>query len=273
MDRWDPKLPETAEVHVWPGTFDSLMTEALDQLDRQQTRMAPALVMMDPFGVKGIPIDVIKRILGNEKCEVYVTFMWEAINRHIGAPEFEGHLNQLFGTDGWKDAIRLEGRERKLFLHRLYRQKLKAAGARQVVRFHLLKGKRLKYSIFFGTGHTLGSDRMKEAIWKADPSGDYNFRGGEQAQISFLEPNFAPLQEALRERFEAAGWVSIKRIEEFVRSDATIYYAGQLRSHALLPMERAGRIEVKVNERVRKKGSTYPKTCRINFRPEAPRFL
>lgn len=124
--RWDPKLPETAKVHVWPGTFESLMTEALDQLDEQHARMAPALVMMDPFGVKGIPIDVIKRILGNE---------------------------------------------------------------------------------------------------------------------------------------------------EFERSDATIYYAGQVRSHALRPMERAGRIEVKVNDRIRKKGSTYPKTCRINFRPEAPRFL
>lgn len=273
VDRWDPKLPETAKVHVWPGTFDSLMTEALDQLAEQHARMAPALVMMDPFGVKGIPIDVIERILGNEKCEVYVTFMWEAINRHVGAPEFEGHLTRLFGTDGWKDAIRLEGRERKLFLHRLYRRQLKAAGARQVVHFHLLKGKRLKYSIFFGTGHTLGSDRMKEAIWKADPSGDYSFRGGEQAQISFLEPNFEPLQEALQERFEAAGWVSIKKIEEFVRSDATIFHTGQLRLQALIPMERAGRIEVKVNDRIRKKGSTYPKDCLVNFRPEAPRFL
>lgn len=272
VDRGDPKLPETAEVHVWPGTFDSLMTEALDELDEQKRRMAPALVMMDPFGVKGIPIDVIERILGNEKCEVYVTFMWEAINRHIGAPEFEGHLTQLFGTDGWKDAILLEGRERKLFLHRLYRRQLKAHGAGQVVSFHLLKGKRLKYSIFFGTGHTLGSDRMKAAIWKADPSGDYSFRGGEQAEISF-EPDFALLQKALVKQFEEAGWVSIEKIEELVSSDATIFHTGQLRSRALIPMERAGLIEVKVNNRIRKKGSTYPEHCRINFRPVAPRFL
>lgn len=268
VDRWDPKLPETAKVHVWPGTFDSLMTEALDQLDEQHTRMAPALVMMDPFGVKGIPIDVIERILGNKKCEVYVTFMWEAINRHIGAPEFEGHLTQLFGTDGWKDAIHLGGRERKLFLHRLYRRQLKAAGARQVVYFHLLKGKRLRYSIFFGTGHTLGSDRMKEAIWKADPFGDYCFRGGEQAEISF-EPDFALFQKALVKQFEEAGWVSIEKIEYFVRSDATIYYEGQLRERALRPMEREQRIEVKS----RKKSLSYPSGCLINFRPQVLRFL
>ena len=266
VDRWDAKLPETAKAHVWPGTFDSLMTEVLDQLDEQKARMAPALVMMDPFGIKGIPIHVIERILGNEKCEVYVTFMWEAINMRT-TPEFEDPMTQLFGTDGWKDAIPLEGRERKLFLHRLYRRQLKAAGARQVVRFHLVKGKRLKYSIFFGTGHTLGSDRMKQAIWTVAPFGDYSFRGGEQAQISFLEPDFAPLQEALIKRFEEAGWVSIEEIEEFVRSDATIYHTGQLRSKALRPMEKSGRIGV--DPKTRKKRFSYPEGCRINFRPQA----
>ena len=273
VDRWDAKLPESAKAHVWPGTFDSQMTKVLDQLDEQETRMAPALVMMDPFGIKGIPIRVVERILGNEKCEVYITFMWQAINQRMTTPEFEYHMTQLFGTDAWKDAISLEGRERKLALHDLYGRQLKAAGARQVVHFHLLKGKRLKYSIFFGTGHTLGSDRMKAAIWKAGPTGDFSFRGGEQAQISFLEPDFAPLQEALKERFEEAGWVSIEKIEKFVASDATIFHTGQLRSEALKPMERAGRIEVKVNERIRKRGSTYPNNCRINFRPLAPRFL
>ena len=235
--------------------------------------MAPALVMMDPFGVKGIPISVVQRILGNPRCEVYITFMWEAINKRIATPEFEPHMTALFGTDEWKEAIPLSGRERQLFLHRLYQRQLKAHGAGQVVHFHLLEGSQLRYSIFFGTGHTLGSDKMKEAIWKADPTGDYSFRGGEQAQISFLEPDFAPLQEALQARFEEAGWVSIEEIKDFVKSDATIFHTGQLRRQALIPMERAGRIEVKVNDRIRKKGSTYPKTCQINFRPEAPRFL
>ena len=174
----------------------------LDELDEQERRMAPALVMMDPFGIKGIPISVIQRILGNPKCEVYVTFMWEAINKCMTTPEFEHHMTGLFGTDEWKKAILLSGRERQLFLHRLYRRQLKAHGAGQVVHFHLLEGNQLRYSIFFGTGHTRGSDRMKTAIWKADPTGDFRFRGGEQAQISFLDPDFAPLQEALKERFE-----------------------------------------------------------------------
>lgn len=264
--QWLPKLPQRARVHVLEGSFDSLMTDVLDLLDQQKTNMAPALVMMDPFGIKGIPINVIRRILANRMCEVYVTFMWEAINRHIEAPEFEDHLTKLFGTNEWKRCIRLAGRDRKLLLHRLYRRQLKAAGASEVVHYHLLKGNRLKYSIFFGTDHRLGSDRMKEAIWKADPTGDYSFRGGERAQLSFLEPDFTHLQNALKKQFEDAGWVSIEEIEEFVRSDATVYYAGQVRSRALKPMEQAGRIQV--DEETRKKRGSYPNGCRINFRPE-----
>ena len=273
VDAWRPKLPATARVHVRQGSFDGSMTEVLGDLAEQGKRMAPALVMIDPFGVSGMPMRTIGRILANPKCEVYVSFMWEPMNRFVSLPEFEVPMDESFGSSEWRGARQLEGRERRDFLHDLYRRRLKEVGATQVVLFHLFAGNRLKYSIFFGTGHTLGSDRMKEAIWKADPSGDYSFRGGEQAQISFLEPNFAPLQEALQERFEAAGWVSIKKIEEFVRSDATIFHTGQMRSQALIPMERAGRIEVKVNDRIRKKGSTYPKDCLVNFRPEAPRFL
>ena len=228
--------------------------------------MAPAFVMIDPFGVKGIPMEVIRRILANPKCEVYVSFMWESMNRHMSKPEFEPHLTDLFGTEEWTQGMDLPRKERKLFLHRLYRWQLKAAGAEQVVHFHLFKGNRLKYSIFFGTGHTKGSDRMKKAIWMADSSGDYSFRGGEQDQIDLLQPDFTPLQDALKERFNGAGWVSIEDIEEFVRSDATIYHQGQVRSRALIPMEKDGRLEVDLETRQRR--FSYPNGCRINFRPQ-----
>ena len=278
VDQWLPKLPATAKPQVLKGTFDSLMTEILDQLDEQGTRMAPALVMMDPFGVKGVPIAVVKGILANRRCEVYVTFMWEAIDRHIKAPEFEAHLTDLFGTEAWKRAINLGGRERKHYLHRLYRRQLKTAGADQVVHFHLFKGNRLKYSIFFGTSHTKGSDRMKKAIWKADPSGGYSFRGGTQDQLVLLDlvqPDFAPLQDALQDRFAAEGWVSIEDIEEFVRSDQTIYHDGQVRGvrapGVLKPMEQAGLLEV--DDKTRKSRFSYPKGCRINFQPQTLRLF
>ena len=80
---WHPRLPATAKVHVREGSFDGSMTDVLDDLNEQGRRMAPALVMIDPFGVKGMPMQLIRRILANPMCEVYVSFMWEAMNRFV----------------------------------------------------------------------------------------------------------------------------------------------------------------------------------------------
>ncbi|GAH57278.1 unnamed protein product, partial [marine sediment metagenome] len=42
--------------------FDETLTEILDYLDEQKTRLAPAFVFMDPFGFTGIPFSVVKEL-------------------------------------------------------------------------------------------------------------------------------------------------------------------------------------------------------------------
>ena len=115
-------------------------------------------------------------------------------------------MDELFGSREWRSARQLAGDERKDLLHRLYRRQLKEAGAKQVVHFHLFSGNRLKYSIFFGTRHKRGSDRMKKAI--CAPWGDFQFRGAKQDQMVLLgleTPDFRPL--ALLDRYGRRGWV------------------------------------------------------------------
>ena len=267
---WQAKAPDVVTAEVLEGLFDESMTDVLDALDEQGERMAPAFVMIDPFGVKGLPMEVIGRILANSQCEVYVSFMWEAMKRFVSAPEFETSLDDLFGSGDWRAARHLTGNERKDFLHGLYRQQLKKAGAEQVVHFHLFAGNRLKYSIFFGTGHTKGSDRMKKAIWKVAPWGDFGFRGGTQDQLVLLglaTPDFLPLQRLLQDRFGGHGWVSIGDVLEFVRSDETIYHDSQLKKPVLKPMEQQGLLRVK--DGTRKIRYTYPDGCRIMFAPRS----
>lgn len=265
---WHPRLPATAKVHVREGSFDGSMTDVLDDLDEQGRRMAPALVMIDPFGVKGMPMHLIRRILANPMCEVYVSFMWEAMNRFVSEPEFEAPMDDLFGSRVWREAKQLAGNERKDFLHESYRQQLKEAGAKQVVHFHLFAGNRLKYSIFFGTGHTKGSDLMKKAIWKIAPWGDYAFRGGTRDQMVFLgleTPDFRPLQRQLQDRYGGRGWVTVRDVLQFVRSDQTIFHDTQVKKPVLKPMEQQGLVHVDESTRTRK--WTYPPGCRIRFEP------
>src|SRR5262249_539649 len=158
----------------------------------------------DPFGVSDTPMEVITRILRNPRSEVYVSFMYEAINRFKETAEFEQHLDSLFGTPDWRDGMGIADQEkRKQFFYSLYDAQLRRAGAEYVVRFEMYEGQRLVYAIFFGTHKLKGCDKMKEAIWKVAPFGDFAFRGTRSGQLrlDLQMANFKPLEFALTEEF------------------------------------------------------------------------
>src|SRR5262249_50394084 len=156
------------------GTFDESMTTVLDQLDQSKKALAPAFVMIDPFGISDTPMSVIERLFKNDRIEVYVSFMYEFLNRFKSTPEFEQHMDALFGTADWRNGLSLGEKDaRKEFYFDLYERQLRAAGAKHVVRFELFAGDRLKYAIFFGTKHPRGADKMKQAIWRIAPTGDF----------------------------------------------------------------------------------------------------
>lgn len=260
------RLPPNVHAHVEVGAFDLSMGDVLKELDRHKEEMAPAFVMVDPFGVSGTPFEIIARLMANPRCEVYISFMYEAINRFISTQEFLPHLDELFGTDKWQEAITLNGRERRKFLYALYESQLRSAGAEHVVHFDLRKGSRLVYSIFFGTHHWKGCDRMKQAIWGVAPFGDYAFVGSHTGQLvlGVAQPNLVPLQEALCSRFEGADWIPIEDVVAFVGSDATDYHTGQLKLMTLKPMEDGGQLAVKAG--TRKRRGSFPEGSLLQFR-------
>ena len=179
------KLPSNCQVRVVASAFDNAVSQWLNMLDDKKKLLAPSFVMVDPFGVSDTPMDAIARILQNQRCEVYISFMYEAINRFKGSYEFEQPLDRLFGTKDWRDGIGIQDPQaRKDFFYRLYKEQLRAAGAKNVVHLELYEGNRLVYAIFFGTQHWKGADIMKRAIWKVAPFGDYSFRGTHSNQLT-----------------------------------------------------------------------------------------
>ena len=204
-------------------------------------------------------MSVLRRIIQNPKSELYISFQYEAINRFRGTPEFEAHLDQLFGTVEWRKGLAISGsKKRKAFYYQLYEQQLRNAGAKQVLSFELYEGSRLVYAIFFATQHELGSDRMKQAIWKVAPWGDFAFRParGGQLSLGIETPDLSHLMTEIEEEFGGRGWTSIESVILYVQSDRTIYHSGHLKRGTLGPMEDAGRIEI--DETTRKMKRTYP---------------
>jgi len=263
---WRQRLPAPSVVEVIEGKFDETITATLNTLDAQAKQLAPAFVMIDPFGVSGTPMAVVRRILKNPKAEIYASFMYEAINRFKTTPEFEGHLTNLFGCEAWRAGIDIgEPAGRRSFFYDLYEQQLRNAGAQHVVHFDLYAGHRLVYAIFFATKNWVGADRMKQAIWKVAPFGDFAFHGTRSAQLTLglSGANYEPLKKALRDEFRGKPWVRIESVLEFVGSDKTDYHTGQVRKGALVPMEVAG--EVAADETTRKRKRTYPEGTKLRF--------
>lgn len=58
-------VPDT-KFEVLKGHFDDSMTELLDYIEEQNAALAPAFVMIDPFGPKGSPMNLIGRVLAND---------------------------------------------------------------------------------------------------------------------------------------------------------------------------------------------------------------
>ncbi|MCY3958062.1 MAG: three-Cys-motif partner protein TcmP [Chloroflexi bacterium] len=266
LDDLEDELPSRCNYDVITSTFDETLTEVLDDIERQRTSLAPAFVMIDPFGVSNTPMSVVKRILDNPKSEVYISFMYESINRFRNHANFEWHLDELFGCPDWRQGANLNDREdRKKFFYDLYGKQLKNNGANYVVHFELYQGQRLVYAIFFGTKNLNGCDKMKQAIWNVDPLGEFRFRGKQLGQLTLGEAvvDFSPLEKDLQNRFKSRGWQKIEHVLDFVKSDGTAFHSGQLKMKTLKPMEANGKIEVRSG--TRKKSGTYPNGTVLRF--------
>ena len=260
------QLPDNAVCHLLNEPFDETLTSVLDYIEEQNVSLAPSFVMIDPFGVSETPMNTIARILANPKSEVYISFMYETLNRFKLSTEIEPHLDDLFGCTGWRDGLGISDvRERKAFFFDLYESQLRVSGARQVLHFELYEGERLVYAIFHGTHRFEGCDKMKHAIWKVAPFGDYRFRGGRTGQLTFGDDlvDFDRLEMDLRSEFGPKGWVRIEDVTLFVKSDKTEFHSGHLKTKTLKPME--GRGEIEVDPRSRKRPGTYPDGTLLRF--------
>lgn len=259
-------LPSSTTAQVVTGTFDGTLTSVLDDVDAQSTHLAPCFVMVDPFGVSGTPMSVLSRILGNRASELYISFMYEFINRFSTTPEFEPHLDELFGTPEWRRSTTVQDPDaRRDSFYEVYERQLRKAGAKHVVRFELYQGQRLVYAIFFATQHPKGCDKMKQAIWKVVPFGDFAFRAASPGQLtmSLAAANFALLQQQLLAEFRGKGWIQIENVEMFASSDRTPFHSGHLRKCGLVPLEDSGNIAVDPSSRRRR--HTYPPGTRLMF--------
>lgn len=243
-------LPAHIRYHVYGDRFQEKMIELLDELDADNQRLAPGFFFLDPFGYSHTPMHVVARIMRHRKCEVLITFIYERMNQFITSPDPKNraHCTDLFGTDEWQavgDCATPS--ERKRFLHDLYLRQLRSAcGVKYVRSFEMLDDRNhTEYFLFFGTNHMLGLKRMKEAMWKVDPSGGNIFSDATDTsqETLFVDgPDFQKLRIAIREWAGTSEW-TVDQLEEFVLT-STPFRETHFKLQILVPWEKEGVIEV-----------------------------
>jgi three-Cys-motif partner protein len=221
-----PQLPIGSTASVHHGTYADLLTQALDEIESNGKQLAPSLVFIDPFGVSGLPMSLVRRILRTRSCEVLINVMTGFMHRFIAAPEFEPHLDAIYGMPQWRQARELSGQARVNFLRKLYVHELSRADsngkAKYVRLFSMLnRAQQPIYDLVFATNHPRGIDRMKDAMWKVDSNGGEQFSDAtEPGQATLLDPaalHDSALISMLRDAY-AGQTVTWAEVEERIRN-------------------------------------------------------
>jgi three-Cys-motif partner protein len=221
-------------------------------------RLIPTFAFIDPFGWTGAPFSLVKQILTQPNCEVFVNFMYEEINRFIGHPGQTANFNSFFGTDEWNRCVdETDPRTRNRCLHDLYLRQLLTKGG-YVRSFEMSNARDVTdYYLFYATNELLGLKKMKEAMWKADESGEFRFSDAtDPNQLVLFEKagNLPALQARVIAAFSGRE-ASVDDIEKFVLVETAFretHYKGILKV-----LERTGQMKI-VNAAPGRRIGTFP---------------
>ena len=262
------RVPEHFKVTPESGRFHEKFGKVLRSIDEDRNALAPTFAFIDPFGFSGIPYSLIERLLCHQRCEAFITFMVDAINRFLEHPEDKvvQHIVDAFGGDEAVKIAKGSG-DRIARLRELYQSKL--LGVAKYVRFFEMRDRqdRPQYYLFFATNHELGHLKMKEAMWKVDPDGDFRFSDATNpGQLVLFEADPTKVLAAqLGDEFRAKGTVSGFQVRTFVEN-RTAYLKKHMTS-ALKQEEASGHVKVdefKVDGKKRR-ANTFPDEARLSW--------
>jgi three-Cys-motif partner protein len=263
----DLSVPANLTCTVLTATFEEAYAEKIKPYLERYPR-APLFAFLDPFGFTGIPFDIVREILNRRSAEVLVTLMYEEINRFVLLENQERHMDQLFGGRAWKEIERLGGvSDRRSFFERLYANQLR--GCAKFVRSFQMRNKQdaTDYFLFYATSHPLGLAKMKEAMWRVDPSGEFTFSDASNPNQAILfsgKPDHEALGQLIHDHFRGTT-VSVKDVERFVIEQTA--FTSSHKKKALKGLETSVPPRVKpIDPQARRRRGTYPdENMRLRF--------
>lgn len=174
-------------------------TTLIPELEQAGAFGYPIFGNLDAWGAD-VPYELVSRIASSPASEVLVTFVSDFFRRFATLDEIEKGDIQ-FGNRDWRRVTELPSSEKKRFLVDQYTAALNRAGLPMTLSFELLDEGGRSLFLVFGTKGERGLERMKDAMWKADPVYGLRFRDPRDVnQLAFTidQPDLTPLRDELK---------------------------------------------------------------------------
>lgn len=142
----------------------------------RENQLPPTLLFVDPWGFKGLSLDLLNAVLPNWGCDAIFFFNYNRVNMRINRADAIENMNTLFGPER-AETLRetldsLPPSERESMMVEELSQALKETsgqGTQRYVlpfRFVMSDGKKTSHHLVFVSEHFLGYDIMKDIMAK-----------------------------------------------------------------------------------------------------------
>jgi hypothetical protein len=220
-------------------------------------RLIPTLLFADPWGYKGLSLELIGSVLKDWGCDCILFFNYNRINMGLGNDDVREHLDALFGLDRAEglrqrlaDLTDEPGRPRirELMVIEEIAQALRSIGGDYVLPFRFKddRGTRTSHHLIFVSKHPLGYKIMKDIMWKQSssaPQGVASFEYNPADRRCPLLFEYArpldELEEMLLDDF-AERRLTMKQV--FEEHNVGRPFVGRNYKDALMRLEAAGKI-------------------------------
>lgn len=133
-----------------------------------ETKLIPSFSFIDPFGYKGLSLDIVHGVIKDWGCDCVFFFNYGRINAGITNPFVAKHIDALFGkerADDLRERLpKLTPEKREELILEAITEAIQELGGDYVLPFRFKKGKRTSHSLIFVSKHFLGYHVMKEIM-------------------------------------------------------------------------------------------------------------
>jgi three-Cys-motif partner protein len=239
----------------------------------------PTLFFLDPFGYKGLSLQLINSFVKNWGCDCLFFFNYNRISMGLGNPLVEEHINALFEkrrADELRNKLKNNSNDRENLIVTYICESLKEMDIKYVrnFRFKHEKNQRTSHHLIFVSKNLKGYNIIKDIMAKESsdqnqgvPSFEYN--PAKYIQRSLFEiPN--PLDELEQMLLDEFAGKTITMEEIYLQHHVGKAYIKKNYKAALKNLESQGKItaEKPANQRQKKGEITFGDGIRVTFPPK-----